>query len=153
MTALVYIPAQELDIHGVLRMKVILGRYGDVNITNHSQLTDERLLGYTYYLRPGQVIKAQPLDKTLLVLNDLPGVQAKGSLAPGNKPGTAKLILDASTLEKQGGYLYVDDYGSKSTGRWRFGGSYHYNNVSILALIATIRLLLVQGLLRLTKLL
>jgi len=130
MTALVYIPEQELDIHGVLRMKVILGRYGDVNITNHSQLTDERLLGYTYPLRPGQVIKAQPLDKTLLVLNDLPGVQAKGSLAPGNKPGTAKLILDASTLEKQGGYLYVDDYGSKSTGRWRFGGSYHYNNVS-----------------------
>lgn len=33
-------------------------------------------------------------------------------------------------LEEQGSYAYVDNYGSKSTGEYRYGASYHYNNLS-----------------------
>lgn len=127
--ALVYVPAQELD-RGVLILKAVIGRYGDVEIVNHSQLTNERLLGYTYPIRPGQLIKSQPLDKSLLILNEIPGVQVKASLVPGKIAGTAKIIIAANTLEKQGGYLYLDDYGSKSTGKWRYGLNYYYNNLS-----------------------
>ncbi len=127
--ALVYVPVQDLD-KGVLKLKAIIGRYGDVEINNHSQMTDERLLGYTYPARPGQLIKSQPLDKSLLILNEIPGMKVRASMVPGKKAGTAKIIIDADTLEKQGGYVFVDNYGSKSTGRWRYGVDYHYNNLS-----------------------
>lgn len=129
MTALVYVPAQDLDGH-VLHLKAMIGHYGDVNIKNTSRLTDERVLGYTYPVRPGQLIKSQPLDKSLLILNEIPGLQAKASLAPGVRPDTAKINIEVTNLEKQGGYAYVDNYGSKSTGGWRYGFNYHYDNLS-----------------------
>lgn len=129
LLALVYVPAQDLQ-DGVLKLQGIIGRYGDIELNNHSQLTDERLLGYTYALRPGRLIKSQPLDKTLLILNELPGVEVRSSLAPGKKMGTAKLVLNATTLQKQGGSVYFDNYGSKSTGVWRYGVDYHYDNPS-----------------------
>ena len=130
MTAIVYIPEQKFDDSATLKLNVILGRFGDIVLTNKSELTDQRVLGYTYEIRPGQIITSKTLDKTLLVLNDIPGIIARASLEPGKHPGTANIHLDVTTLEKEGGYISSDNYGSKSTGDWRFGGNYHYNNIS-----------------------
>ena len=130
MTAIVYIPEQKFDDSATLRFNVILGRFGDILLTNKSELTDQRVLGYTYEIRPGQIITSKTLDKTLLVLNDIPGIIARASLEPGKLPGTANIHLDVTTLEKEGGYISSDNYGSTSTGKWRFGGNYHYNNIS-----------------------
>jgi len=129
MTALAYVPAQDIN-DGILHVKVMIGRYGDIDIKNTSQLTDERLLGFLYPMRPGKLINANPLNKSLLVLNEIPGIKAKAGLEPGKKRGTAKLVITAETLEKQGGYVFVDNYGSKSTGEWRYGVDYHYNNLT-----------------------
>jgi hemolysin activation/secretion protein len=129
VTSLAYIPAQDIKM-GILKINVFIGRYGDIEINNHSQMTDKRLLGYTYAVRPGKLVKAQELDKSLLILNEIPGMEVKARMEPGTKKGTAKIVIDADTLEKQGGYVYIDDYGNKSTGRWRYGLNYHYNNLT-----------------------
>ncbi len=129
MTALAYVPVQDIS-DGVLRIKIMIGRYGDIDIHNTSQMTDNRVLRFLYQLKPGKLIDAKQLNKSLLVLNNIPGLKAKASLAPGTKRGTAKLSLDVETLEKQGAYLYVDNYGSSSTGRWRTGVDYHYDNLT-----------------------
>ena len=129
MTALAYVPVQDVQ-HGILHIKIMIGRYGDISIKNTSQLTDKAVLGFLYPMKPGRLIDAKQLNKSLLVLNDIPGVIAKADLAPGTKRGTAKLNINVETLEKQGAYVFVDNYGSKSTGEWRYGLDYHYNNVS-----------------------
>ena len=129
MTAICYLPPQEI-VNNTVTIKVLIGRYADVEINNKSKMTDGRVLGYTYPIRPGQLIEGNPLDKTLLILNDIPGIKARATLQPGQKTGTAKIVLDVQCLEEQGSYAYVDNYGSKSTGEYRYGASYHYNNLS-----------------------
>lgn len=101
--AIAYVPAQELE-NNTLKIKIIIGRYGDVAITNTSKLMDSRILGYTYAIRPGELINGNKLDKSLLIMNEVPGVMVKATMEPGKKAGTAKLILDAKQMERQGGY-------------------------------------------------
>lgn len=128
-TAICYIPRQQMQ-DGVLKMNVILGTYDRIVLQNESMLTDERFKGYTYELKGGGLIYNDTLNKSLLELNDIPGMQVRASLAPGQAVGTADLVLQADCLEKQGAMLYVDNHGSRSTGRYRYGAHYHYNNLS-----------------------
>lgn len=127
--ALVYVPVQGLQ-NNTLQLKALIGRYGDVAIRNTSSLMDNRVLGYTYPVRPGHLINGNQLDKSLLILNDIPGIQVKASMAPGKKADTAKIDLNVENLERYGGYVFVDNYGSRSSGRFRYGLDYHFNNVS-----------------------
>ena len=129
MTAVAYVPSQDLS-GNVLKVKVIIGRYGDVYLSNKSSLMNSRLVGYTQAIRPGQLINDRSLNKALLILNDIPGMSVKASMEPGTKAGTAKLYIQAADLERQGGYVYADNYGNKSTGKTRFGFDYHFNNLS-----------------------
>ncbi len=129
MTAVAYVPAQDIANH-TLKIKVIIGRIGDLRIDNTSSLMDERLLSYIRDIRPGQLIKSQPLEKTLLTLNDLAGIKVTASMQPGKRRGSADLLLKVFDLEREGSYLSYDNYGSKSTGRNRFGIEYHYNNLT-----------------------
>lgn len=127
--AVAYVPPQNFE-NKELTINVIIGRYGNVDISNTSMMTDKRLLGLTKKISPGNIIKKQSMERVLTTVNDVPGMILKADMAPGKKPGTADISLDVKTLEKQGGYVYVDNYGSRSTGRWRLGANYHYNNVS-----------------------
>lgn len=129
MTAVAYVPAQDIS-DNTLKIKVIIGRIGDLRIDNTSSLMDDRLLSYIRNIRPGHLIKSQPLEKTLLTLNDIPGIKVTASMQPGRRHGSADLLLKVFDLERQGGYLSYDNYGSKSTGRNRFGMEYHYNNLT-----------------------
>ena len=127
--AVAYIPPQDF-VKKELLVNVIIGRYGTVNITNESRMIDERGAGLTKAISSGNVIKKQSMERVLTTMNDIPGMILKADMAPGKKPGTADISLDIKDLEKQGGYVYIDNYGSKSTGRWRLGANYHYNNIS-----------------------
>jgi len=125
----VYPPAQEVN-NKTLELNVVIGKYADIKLNNTSSLKDERILAYTKNLRPGKLINTNKLEKVLLLLNDIPGVEAKAALEPGKKPGSSNLVVNVRDLEKQGGYIYADDYGNRSTGRFRYGIDYHFNNVS-----------------------
>ena len=127
--AVAYVPPQDFE-NKELTINVIIGRYGNVDISNTSMMTDKRLLGLAKKITPGKIIKKQAMERVLTTVNDVPGMILKADMAPGKKPGTADIYLDVKTLEKQGGYAYIDNYGSRSTGRWRLGANYHYNNVS-----------------------
>ena len=128
-TAIVYMPQQNME-HDCLAMQVIMGSYNKIEFDNQSMLTDERLKGMAYELQKDGLITNNELNKVLLNLNDIPGMQVRASLEPGEEVGTAILKLSANCLEKQGLMLYADNWGSKSTGRYRYGAHYHYNNLS-----------------------
>jgi hemolysin activation/secretion protein len=128
--AFVYPPAQDIT-KNTLQLNVVIGRYGDLDIKNTSSLANSRLLSYTgKSMRPGALINTNNLEQTMLILNDIPGVEARAALEPGKRPGTSKLVINVHDLEKSGGYVYVDDYGSKASGRFRLGLDYHINNVT-----------------------
>lgn len=128
-TALAYLPQQQMQDQTIV-MNVMLGTYDSVNIKNTSMLANSRAAGITKKLKKGALITNKTINKSIMVLNDTPGVIAKASLVPGSLPGTATLELDVANLEKQGAVVYTDNHGSRSTGRYRYGLGYHYNNLT-----------------------
>jgi hemolysin activation/secretion protein len=128
MTAVAYLPEQEIK-DGVVTIAVVVGQYGEIGFDNKSELVTGRAVGLTHAARPGKFIRLQPLDRTLLILNDIPGVKAHAFLSPGKASGTANAVFRLTTTETDAGLLYTDNYGSRYTGRWRIGGMYHWNNV------------------------
>lgn len=130
MTALAYLPPQEI-VGGIVRVEVMAGHYDTPKVwDNTSELTTSRADGLTWSSNHDRLIEKRRLDKQLYILNDIPGVRAHAVLYPGSDEGHAAVKYILTTTETDGGYIYLDNYGSRFTGKWRFGGSYHYNNVS-----------------------
>ena len=129
MVALAILPPQEIR-NGQVKMEILMGHYDRIGFTNQSDLLTERAVSLTHRVRPGKIIERDSLDRTLLTLNDIPGLWAQAYLSPGRTNGTAELLFDLTTTEHNRGYVYTDNYGSQYTGRWRVGTAWNRNNIS-----------------------
>ncbi|MFC3653094.1 ShlB/FhaC/HecB family hemolysin secretion/activation protein [Dyella humi] len=123
------VPAQDLS-NGVVQFKVIEARYDQVQVINHSRVQTSLLNATLSPLQSGQLVTQDGLDRQLLLLNDLPGVQGHAVLGPGRTPGTSDLSVDAQALPPVTGNLTLDDGGDRYTGRIRLGGNVAVNNLT-----------------------
>ena len=121
-----YLPKQEID-DGVVRIEVVEGRYGRIEIQNHSRVFDAVLRQPLAALRAGDVVRGASLERSLLLLDDLAGVGARGTLRPGDAPGTTDLVVEAGRASPASGAIEFDNFGDPSTGRYRVGGSVDVN--------------------------
>ena len=84
------LPEQEIK-DGVVTMRVLIGHYDRAAFENASELYTSRAIDFVPAARPGKQILRKPLDRELLILNDIPGVRAHAYLSPGRTTGTAFL--------------------------------------------------------------
>lgn len=124
-----YVPAQEIR-DGIVELAVLEGRYGEVRVALDAPLTRDIADEAVGTLRANEVINEAALDRSLLLLDDLGGIAARGTLKPGKGTGTADLIVDVTETGRYGGTLSVDNYGNELTGRYRLGGSVLANNLA-----------------------
>lgn len=128
-----YIPAQTPS-NGVVEIAVLEGSIDTltVNVAPDAPIRAayaQRLIAAS--LRSGQTITENSLEGPLLLLRDLPRVDAKSVINPGTVPGTASITVnlvkdpDASII---GGRIEIDNYGSPSSGARRLGGELDVNN-------------------------
>jgi len=122
-----YVPAQQSP-DGTVRIAVLEARYGNVTLDNHSSVHDAKLAAGLAPLQSGAPINTGPLDRSLLLLGDLPGVAAHGTLRPGSAVGTSDLQVEVDDIARLSGDLGVDNYGNRYTGRPRFSGDFYLNN-------------------------
>lgn len=126
-----YVPAQavssgELKIEVVeegkanntLNIDVIEGRYGSVTV-NGSDKDAAAAQAYVANLKSGEVIESSQLERTMLILSDLPGVKATPVVSPGAAPGTGDITVDVSSERQFGGQVGFDNFGNRYTGRVR----------------------------------
>lgn len=114
-----YLPQQDLN-GGVLRIAVVEGRYGQVQATGDAAQDAQPWLGR---LQPGAAITAGPLERSVLLLNDLPGVQAEAVLRPGSESGTGDLTVQvAGGRRLVSGEVGLDNHGNRYAGRERVRG-------------------------------
>jgi len=121
------IPAQTIDA-GVVTIEVIEARYGNVAVDNQSRVNDRLLRATLSPLAGGDVIAGDKLDRALLLVSDIPGLNPNAVLKPGTAVGTSDLQVKATADQMLSGNVELDNYGSRYTGRARLGGSIYVSN-------------------------
>lgn len=133
MVARAFLPYQEVR-GGIVKLEIIEGHFGQVRIENSSNISDRRLRATLERASCNtaecteDLIREAPLEKGMLRLADLPGVLVRGSLQPGDKIGTADLVLQAVPAQRFAGSLDVSDYGGRYVGAERATLSLAFNS-------------------------
>lgn len=123
-----YVPAQTLR-DGVVKIAVVEARYGKVLLQNHSAVSDGPLNATLAPLAPGKPVSNYRLERSLLLLSDIPGAAASSVVRPGDEPGTSDLVVDVASAPRYTGTVGLDDFGNRYTGRARLGGNFNVNGL------------------------
>ena len=86
------IPAQRVT-DGVVRVEVVEGHIGSVRFDGNKRYSSEQLGARTAPLAAGSVVTMEQLERSLLLLNDLPGLTARATLEPGSAFGTTDALI------------------------------------------------------------
>lgn len=135
-----YLPSQDVQ-DGTITIAVIEGRYGAVAVTDHAGLRPGIAEGVLRGLDAGDLIANAPLERRLLLLSDIPGVVARGTLAPGTQVGTSDLTVDLAPGRSIDGSIEADNAGNRYTGAYRGGGTINFNNAAGIGDMLSLRVL------------
>jgi len=116
----VIVPAQSVE-NGSIRLQAVEGYISDVRVEGGPDALRARVRRYGEHIRASRPLTAGALERYVLLLNDLPGIQARAVLAPGSTPGSASLVLQVAERRYTAG-ASADNYGSKAQGRQRVFG-------------------------------
>ena len=126
--ATAYVPAQTIE-NGVVRIDVAEARYGAVTLNNQSRVSD-RVLGNTLSaLQPGAPVSEFELERTLLLMQDIPGAVVSSTMRPGQQVGTSDLLVDVTPQQRVTGDVGVDNFGDPYSGRVRGSGNLNINGL------------------------
>ena len=112
-----YLPPQALD-GGALHIEVVEGRYGQVQTQGDTPLA-RRALAFLAPLKSGAVIESKELERAVLLLGDQPGWQIAPVIRPGEKVGTADLVVQVDLISRLTGVIGLDNSGDRYTGQGR----------------------------------
>lgn len=121
VAARAWLPAQRIE-DGVVEIAVLEGRLGRVTIDAAAPLDAEQLRPYLAALVPGQPLRSQTLEESLLRLSDLPGLRVQSVLRPGQAVGTTDLDIQVQAGQATSGNVALDNHGNRYTGRTRLSG-------------------------------
>lgn len=125
--SLAAVPAQRIR-DGVVRIQVIEG-YVDKIVIEGDAIKDsdriKRIAGKITTFRP---LKADQLERYLLLINDIPGVSARGVLRPSATPGASDLVLVGERRQFDG-YTSADNRGTRYVGPYQFQLGGAANNI------------------------
>jgi hemolysin activation/secretion protein len=113
----VIVPAQSVE-EGAVRLQAIEGYLDDVRVEGGTESLRDRAQKYAERLERQRPLTARTLERNVLLLNDLPGVEARAVLAPGSAPGAAQLVLQL-TERRYDASASSDTRGSRAQGRQR----------------------------------
>jgi hemolysin activation/secretion protein len=119
-----FLPAQDVT-EGRVTITVVEGRISSHRVANTSLLSDDRVNAFLVGLNDGDVVRGAEIDRSLLLLQDTPGVGAsRATLQPGASPGTSELLVDVEPSAPYTANLVLDNYGSRYTGEYRASGAF-----------------------------
>jgi len=120
-----YLPKQDVT-EGHIQITIIQGHL-EINDEGQSitierapdtRLNNDVIQERMRYIISGDTLQGDNLNRTLLLLNELPGIQAKTALEKGKKAGTSRLGLNVKEGNLIKGNATLDDTGSHYTGTW-----------------------------------
>lgn len=121
-------PAQKLS-GGNVRLQVVEGHIGDVNVQGNSRTRSTVLKARASGMHSGDVYTDAAAQRAVLLMNDLPSVSAHEVLSPGAQFGSSDVLFNVDET----GYsadASVDDYGRSVIGRWRLNADAAVNSLT-----------------------
>lgn len=123
------LPAQTIH-SGKLTIQIVPGRYDEATVNNATTLRSQVIQHLVLTTTPtGEVIRRGQLERVALLLNEIPGVNARVALSPGKKTGTSALDINVTPGQRVGGYIGLDNQGDPNTGRSRVMAGGYANNL------------------------
>jgi len=126
-----YLPKQDVTA-GIIEIAIIQGKSdGSLTIKRSptTRISEQTLRSIAATaVQPGQPLKEQSLERSVLLMNDLPGVNARASLSAGATPGSTDVQIDVSESSLLGGAVWGDNHGNRYTGAWRGNGMVNVND-------------------------
>ena len=127
--AAAYLPPQS-NADGALEIRILAGRYGNINIENSAAVDDGQIRRLAHALHTGAPIEGRRLEKALYNIAALGGVEAAGLLSPGADFGTSDLTIRVKDGRRQSFVLYSENYGGRTSGRYRYGAQIGLSNLT-----------------------
>ncbi len=122
LLARAYLPPQDVT-KGVIEIAIVPGHVEGrttIELDKPSRISPRLLQNIADSTVPeGSPATMKSLERAVLLANDLPGVTARGSLEPGNEPGSTRLVIKASEKPLFQGYFSGDNHGTLYTGQLR----------------------------------
>jgi len=122
LLARAYLPEQDVT-EGIVEIAVIAGRVeGEATLLPDPtrRLRDSVLSGFVNAgIQPGEPLRGDGLERSILLINDIPGLSARGVLERGDTPGTTRVLIEAVEGPLFGGNASVDNFGNRYTGTLR----------------------------------
>ena len=146
--ARVYLPRQEI-VNGSVTMQIVEARMGRLRVDGDvsERLRADLAQQYVNWEQPvGELLSVDDLDRALLLINDLPGVNVSGNLAAGENRGETDLLLKTIDQNLVSGSVSVANIGARSTGREQVGVNLYLNSPSQVGDQAQLNLLKTEGL-------
>lgn len=129
-TVRAYLPKQEIN-GGVVTLQIVEAVFGGAFMQGQEpqRIEASRLVEMAEAnLRKGQALHANDLDRTLLLLDDLPGISVAGNLAQGQNDGETNLAISAIDDALVNGNATIDNQGSRATGIERVSANLNINS-------------------------
>lgn len=120
------IPAQKVA-DGIVRIEVIEGRISSTSIVGNNRYPEQLIASRISDLSNNEIITLDRLERSLLLMNDLPGLSARATLAPGAEYGTTDMVIRAEEKSFAGSITF-DNQGIKETGQLRVDAGLDFNN-------------------------
>lgn len=125
----VVVPPQTIDGGGV-RLKVVEGYIDQVVVEGQGSEKENGLVReYANAIHTGGALNVRELERSLLLINDLPGVEARSVLSPSKtKTGAADLRIIVARDDFDG-LLSMDNYGSRFLGPLQTSAAGSFNSL------------------------
>jgi hemolysin activation/secretion protein len=130
MLAQAYLPEQDIN-QDTLEIAVLEGYLGEVKLNVSSGLNKaffNRVA--SRHLTKGEVIKESNLVRNVTLINSLPGLNATSQLNPGRETGYSDVEIDVQALPRLSGFISVNTYGNRFTGREVLQAGLSLNNLA-----------------------
>ncbi len=143
----VLLPEQDIS-SGLVTLQIVEARLGSVRLEGPAPtrvLASELEAHVLAQQAPGQPIGAAALDRALLLMDDLPGLNVTGTLVPGARDGESDLVLRTSDQPWVLGEITLDNAGTRATGSQRVLANVNINSPGLRGELLSLSLLRSAG--------
>jgi hemolysin activation/secretion protein len=147
LLAQVLVPAQDVS-SGNVELSVLEGRVGHVrlDVAAGTPIRESLLRARVAQIPVGSPLQQHDLERTMLLLSDLPGIVVTSSIEAGEEPGTVDLTINVAPTKRWTFAVDLDNFGATSSGTWRLGTLARLNSPFMLGDNLDIRLLAAERL-------